>query len=320
MLKSLKYGMYTFTSGFALYSLGRYISSYQPSLTKEQFTKLLNKIRNLSIHLMMQRYDSNNKMKNQLKDDSEPEITDITSSQIGSSDPLIEQFNIESEQMILEIELEKARQVKLTIEQYNNYLTTYINDPSIRKIILTMKNGVESLQQQMIPKYAFGNIIPVKYFEIISNIFYFTLKKSTKKYYEEIELYPNDISYKERNTLFNKCYANNLKETRSEVVKFFNIESDQMDFSPKLSLRLYPFYYDKKHPFRLNYKAMNDEVNQFIVFILNNPNKIEEFINHQHKDAIASPVDKVIDFKHFLQNEQNSEYLLKKDNYEDKFD
>lgn len=319
MIKSINYGLYVFGGGFALYSLCRYISSYKPSLSKDQFTKLLNKIRNLTIHLMIQRYDSNNKLVNQIKDDSEPEISDTSKSPIANIKLPPDEFNTEAEQMVIEVELRKLKQSHLTIQEYNDYLTTYINDPSVIKIISTIQTTMNSLQQNLIPKFSLGEVIPVKYLEIISNIFYLNMRKTTREYYKEQELLTNQKSFRERNTIFNMFYNQKLRETRGEVVKYFKVEENEIDLSPKLSLRVYSFYYEKKHPFRLAYNQINDDVNDLIVFILNSPKKIEEFINDKHKDAICSPVDKVIDFKHFIQNE-NKSLLLKQENYEDQYD
>ena len=66
MMKISKITLGLFSSGFVLFSLYKYFS--QKRITKEQISKIIKKISNLSIHFIFQRYDSQNKiiMKNQI--------------------------------------------------------------------------------------------------------------------------------------------------------------------------------------------------------------------------------------------------------------
>ena len=69
MMKATKISFGLFSGGFLLFSLYKFF--FQKSISKEQISKIIHKISNLSIQFMFQRYDSQNKISNQKKEQNE---------------------------------------------------------------------------------------------------------------------------------------------------------------------------------------------------------------------------------------------------------
>ena len=122
MMKISKITLGLFSSGFVLFSLYKYFS--QKRITKEQISKIIKKISNLSIHFMFQRYDSQNKILNQKKE-NEPEKNEIieqNNENKNKDDKIEESFDNEVLFVLLQIENEKIKSLDITNEEFQEYL------------------------------------------------------------------------------------------------------------------------------------------------------------------------------------------------------
>ena len=298
MFKFIKYSFGIFSGGFVLFSIYNYWSKSKEKISEEELIKLVKKIGNFGIHVLFKRYDSNYKLKNQFKEDN---IIITNSKLIEKEENEIDeqQFDSESAQMLLLIECEKITKKNLTVQEYYNYLNKYKNNNELIRRIQIISNTFESFEKRLLPHFNFGNIIPEKYLEIICNIFYINLKKTTKKYYEELDKSIISLKYSEKNEMYNKIYSSFLKKTREEVAQFFKIENN-IDLDIKVALRIYPFYFSIEHSFRKKYEEINNNVNTLITYILNNPDFVDELINENNTNYIFTPIDSVIDFNKFI--------------------
>lgn len=298
MFKFIKYSFGIFSGGFVLFSIYNYWSKSKEKISEEELIKLVKKIGNFGIHVLFKRYDSNYKLKNQFKED---DIIITNSKLIEKEENEIDeqQFDSESAQMLLLIECEKITKKNLTVQEYYNYLNKYKNNNELIRRIQIISNTFESFEKRLLPHFNFGNIIPEKYLEIICNIFYINLKKTTRKYYEELDKSIISLKYSEKNEIYNKIYSSFLKKTREEVAQFFKIENN-IDLDIKVALRIYPFYFSIEHSFRKKYEEINNNVNTLITYILNNPDFVDELINENNTNYIFTPIDSVIDFNKFI--------------------
>ena len=298
MFKFIKYSFGIFSGGFVLFSIYNYWTKSKEKISEEELIKLVKKIGNFGIHVLFKRYDSNYKLKNQFKEDN---IIITNSKLIEKEENEIDeqQFDSESAQMLLLIECEKITKKNLTVQEYYNYLNKYKNNNELIRRIKIISNTFESFEKRLLPHFNFGNIIPEKYLEIICNIFYINLKKTTKKYYEELDKSIISLKYSEKNEMYNKIYSSFLKKTREEVAQFFKIENN-IDLDIKVALRIYPFYFSIEHSFRKKYEEINNNVNTLITYILNNPDFVDELINENNTNYIYTPIDSVIDFNKFI--------------------
>ena len=298
MFKFIKYSFGIFSGGFVLFSIYNYWSKSKEKISEEELIKLVKKIGNFGIHVLFKRYDSNYKLKNQFKED---DIIITNSKLIEKEENEIDeqQFDSESAQMLLLIECEKITKKNLTVQEYYNYLNKYKNNNELIRRIQIISNTFESFEKRLLPHFNFGNIIPEKYLEIICNIFYINLKKTTRKYYEELDKSIISLKYSEKNEKYNKIYSSFLKKTREEVAQFFKIENN-IDLDIKVALRIYPFYFSIEHSFRKKYEEINNNVNTLITYILNNPDFVDELINENNTNYIFTPIDSVIDFNKFI--------------------
>jgi hypothetical protein len=154
-------------------------------------------------------------------------------------------------------------------------------------------------------KIDFGEALSKNYLKIITNIYYLNLRKTQKKFKEEFVDKGHDFrDANETANAFNDIYKSFLKETRSEVLSFFKVTTSDV-LSPKVMLRIYPFYFSPYHPMRIKYEKINQEVNMLIKKI-QIMGSIEELYNDSHSEAITKPVDKVIDFTHLLNQKVES--------------
>ena len=298
MIKFIKTSLGLFTGGFILFSIHKYYLGKKEKITEEKLIKLVKKIGNFGIHVLFKRYDSNNKLKNQNKEDN---IIHTNSQLIHNEENEIdeEQFDSESAQILLLIECEKITKYNLTVQEYYNYLNLYKNNSELKRRIEIISNTFVSFEKRLLPNFNFGKIIPEKYLEIICNIFYINLKKTTKEYYKELDKCLITLKYKDKNEMYNKIYSSFLKKTRNEVSQFFKIENN-IDLDIKVALRIYPFYFSIEHSMRKEYDDINNSVNKLITYILNNPDFVDDLINENNPNYIITPVDSIIDFKKFM--------------------
>ena len=325
-MKATKITFGLFSGGFLLFSLYKFFS--QKHISKEQISKIIKKISNVSIHFMFQRYDSQNKILNQKKEQNSeikediqvpllPQISNnINKLNEEEKNRIEENFDNEVLFVLLQIENEKIKSLEITNEEFQEYLLEYKDeDAEISKNFNLIQKVLKSFKQRKLPTINFGFIIPEKYLNIISNIFYFNLKKATLLYYNKINTMENknNLSFKEKNEIFNNIYTSNLKNTRNYICSFFGIDKDNnLEINAKLALRIYPFYYEKNHNLRKKYQNINDNINELIKIILKNNEKLDVLINENNKYYIKEPLDIIINFRDII-NEANSN--LKDNNF-----
>jgi hypothetical protein len=231
-----------------------------------------------------------------------------------------ENFDNEVLYVLLQIENEKIKSLEISNEEFQEYLLEYKDeDDEITKYFNLIQKVLKSFKQRKLPTINFGFIIPEKYLNIISNIYYFNLKKSILLYYNKINLMKNqnNLSFKEKNEIFNNIYSSTLKNIRNYISSFFGIDKDNnLEINVKLALRIFPFYYDKNHSLRKKYKEINDNVNKLINIILKNDEKVDVLINENNKYFIKEPLDMIINFEDII-NEANSNLKENNTNKED---
>ena len=300
-MKAAKVTFGLFSSGFVLFSLYKYF--YQKKISKQQILKIIKKISNQSVHFMFQRYDSQNKIKNQKLEKNEITTQKLNFNEIDEIQNE-DEFDNEVLYVLLHIESEKIKELEITNEEFQQYLLEYEDEePEIKKYFDLIQKVIKSFKQRKLPEINFGFIIPEKYLEIISNIFYFNLKKTIHKYYEKLNNMNENISFKEKNEIFNLIYSSNLKNTRNEIAEFFGINKDNnLEINTKLALRIFPFYYSKENNLRKEYEKINANVNILINKILKSKEKIDAFINENSEFFIKDPVDKIIDFEEIIKD------------------
>ena len=335
-MKASKIALGLFSGGFVLFSLYKYLS--QKRITKEQISKIIKKISNLSVHFIFQKYDSQNKILNQKKEKEEKNflnniMKDQNNKNINTYNKIEESFDNEILFVLLQIENEKIKSLGITNEEFQEYILEYKDDDiEITKNFNLIQKVLNSFKQRKLPVINFGFIIPDKYLQIISNIYYFNLKQSYLVYYNKINNLKNNeeisfnLGYKEKNEIFSNIYNTNLKETRKKISEFFGIDKDNnLEINIKLALRIFPFYYDKEHNLRKKYQEINDNVNKLINIILKSNDKLDILIKENNKFNIKDPVDKIIDFDNII-NEINSGFnnnIINKEDeipYEDQWD
>ena len=275
MIKASKITLGLFSSGFILFSLYKYFS--QKKITKEQISKIIKRISNLSIYIMFQYYDSKNEITNQKK-----EIEEKTNEKNNSE--IKESIDNEILFLLLQIENEEIKNSGITKEEFQEYLIEYKDeDKEIEKNYNLIQKVFNSLKQRKLPEINFGFIIPEKYLQIISNIFYFNIKKTY--------------------SIFNDIYNTIIKETRNEICYFFGIDKDNnLEINPKLALKIFPYYYDKNHSLRKKYQEINKSVNMIINKIIKIKYKIDVLTNENNRFYIKEPIDKIINFDDILNN------------------
>jgi hypothetical protein len=190
----------------------------------------------------------------------------------------------------------------------------------IRKNVKIIAEFKQHFNRDELMKIDFGEALTKNYLKIITNIYYLNLRKTQKKFKEEYVDKGHDFrDASETANTFNDIYKSFLKETRSEVLGFFKVASSDV-LSPKVMLRIYPFYFSPYHPMRIQYEKINQEVNMLIkkIQILGS---IDELHNDSNTEAILKPTDKIIDFSHLLNQKVESSQItpsIEKNKEEDK--
>ena len=299
MIKASKITLGLFSSGFILFSLYKYFS--QKKITKEQISKIIKRISNLSIYIMFQYYDSKNEITNQKK-----EIEEKTNEKNNSE--IKESIDNEILFLLLQIENEEIKNLGITKEEFQEYLIEYKDeDKEIEKNYNLIQKVLDSFKLRKLPEINFGFIIPEKYLQIISNIFYFNIKKTYSIYYNKINIIiknnNNALNLKEKKEIFNDIYNTNIEETRNEICYFFGIDKDNnLEVNPKLALKIFPYYYNKNHSLRKKYQEINNNVNIIINKIIKIEYKIDVLTNENNRFYVKEPIDKIINFDDILNN------------------
>jgi len=321
-MKATKISFGLFSGGFFLFSLYKFFSHKR--ISKEKISKIISKISNLSIHFMFQRYDSQNKILNQKIEKEEKENESYVKKgqelEINDEEKNKSEENFDNEVLLvlLQIESEKIKSLEISNEEFKEYILEYKEeDQDINKNLELIQRVLKSFKQRQLPIINFGFIIPGKYLQIISNIYYFNLRKTILIYYNKIDMMSsqnqNNLSFKEKNEIYNNIYSANLKETRNKICSFFGVDKDiNLEINIKLALRIYPYYYNKNHTLRKKYQEINDSVTKLINIILKSDEKIDILINENNKYYIKEPCDAIINFEDIIL-ETNSN--MKNDNY-----
>jgi hypothetical protein len=88
--------------------------------------------------------------------------------------------------LLLQIENEEIKNLGITKEEFQEYLIEYKDDDKeIEKNYNLIQKVLDSFKLRKLPEINFGFIIPEKYLQIISNIFYFNIKKTYSMYYNK---------------------------------------------------------------------------------------------------------------------------------------
>jgi hypothetical protein len=175
-------------------------------------------------------------------------------------------------------------------------------------------------------KIDFGDALSKNYLKIITNIYYLNLRKTQKKFKDEFV--SKGLEFQDTNeaaNAFNNIYKSFLKHTRNEVLTFYKVTPSEV-LSPKVMLRIFPFYFSPFHPLRIKYEKINQEVNSLIKKI-QIVGSIEELYDDAHPEAITKPIDQIIDFAHLLAQKveipvavTNEENKTRKERILNKFD
>ena len=175
-MKASKMALGLFSSGFLLFSLYKYFS--QKRITKEQISKIIKKISNLSIHFIFQKYDSQNKILNQKIENEEKNISNVLIKEQNNINnkstfnKTEESFDNEILFVLLQIENEKIKSLGISNEEFQEYLLEYKDeDNEITKNLNLIQKVLNSFKQRKLPIINFGFIIPDKFIQIISNIY-----------------------------------------------------------------------------------------------------------------------------------------------------
>ena len=336
-MKASKVAFGLFSSGFLIFSIYKYLS--QKRITKEQIIKIIKKISNLSINFIFQKYDSQNKIINQKKEKEDNNVLNAiikeqNNNKINMLHKTEESFDNEILYVLLQIENEKINSLGITNEEFQEYLLEYKDeDNEINKYFNLIQKVMNSFKQRKLPTVNFGFIIPNKYLQIISNIYYFNLKQSYLIFINKINSMKNsddfnslNFGYKEKNQIFHNIYDKNLKEVRKKICTFFGIDKDNnLEINVKLALRIYLYYYNKEHNLRKKYQEINDNVNKLINIILKSNDKIDALINENNNFYIKEPIDNIINFENIINgiNQELKNDINNKDEeipYEDQLD
>ena len=149
MMKVSKITLGLFSSGFLLYSLYKYFS--QKKIPKEQISKIIKKITNLSVFFIFQKYDSQNKIMNQKKqfEDKKEEVKNNI-----KNDKTEEDFDNEIIYILHQIENEKIKPLKITREEFMDYILEYKDeDVVIEKNFNLIQKVLNSFKKKMLPEY-----------------------------------------------------------------------------------------------------------------------------------------------------------------------
>lgn len=166
-----------------------------------------------------------------------------------------------------------------------------------------LHNYKQSFNKGQLMSIEFGEVFDKSYIKIISNIYYLNLRKTQKKFKDEYVNKAHSYDYETAGKVFNDFYRSYLKETRTEVVKFFKVP-ESPELSAKIKLRIYPYYFPAYHPQREAYEKLSNDVN-LIFKNIQLGGCIEELYDDNHPEAITKPVDKLIDFSHMLTSSSN---------------
>jgi len=158
-------------------------------------------------------------------------------------------------------------------------------------------------------KINFGEPISKNYLKIITNIYYINMRKSQKKFKDEFLDQGYDFKdAKESLTVFNGIYKSFLKETRQQVVDFFQITA--MDtLPPKVLLRIYPIYFPVHSELRKNYEKIVQQVT-FLTKKIQSGFVFDELYDDKNPKAITSPVNRIIDFSHLIEVQSAPKNLI----------
>lgn len=190
---------------------------------------------------------------------------------------------------LIDFEVAKIKQCGYEPIEYYEALKKHKNNENIKKNIEILSKFKKCFDGGELMRVDFGEAVSDKYLKIISNIYYLNMRKVQKKIKNEYTNKGYNFKDGEAGKVFNDIYKTFLKETRAEVLKFFNVTHTEM-LSSKIILRIYPYYFSPYHPLRIKYEQMNIEVNNVIKKIQLDK-IVEELYDDNHPEAKTKPVD-----------------------------
>ncbi len=140
------------------------------------------------------------------------------------------------------------------------------------------------------PDFDFGDDIRKNYLKVVTNIYYLNIRRVQKSFKEDY--IDKGFVFKENrhiNQVMNELYSKHLKETRSEVSKFFNLK-ENADLDMKIILRLFYYYLIPFDERRIKMDEVNQEVNE-ILSGLSLGYEFPVLLNDNHPHAITKPRD-----------------------------
>jgi hypothetical protein len=251
----------------------------------------------------------NTSAKSNTNNESKPQTISPTS-MIDFKDPKNSKYifnfkELRRDKTLVDSEIKKLKSIKymknsnFTVEDYFNALNVNKNNESLKKDSKLIADFKDGLDNDKLVLFNFPESLKKNYLKIISNIYYLNLRKTQKKFKDDYVDKGFDI--KDASTsgnVFSMNYKQFLKETRREVLNFFKVDITN-ELTPKIMLRIFPFYFSPNNPFRISYEKMNNEVN-LIIKKMQIEGCIDELYDDKHPEAITKPVDNLIDFEHLL--------------------
>ena len=125
-----------------------------------------------------------------------------------------------------------------------------------------MKNFKLKLEGGVLLDLSFDKNLVANYIKVISNIYYLNMRKVyiefKENYIDKVEIKFTDN--RDVNDILHKIYNDNLRETRLNVCKYFNIQNTE-DLSLKLMIRIYYYYLPKSDYSRVMMDYINFQIN-----------------------------------------------------------
>ncbi len=140
------------------------------------------------------------------------------------------------------------------------------------------------------PDFDFGDDIRKNYLKVVTNIYYLNIRRVQISFREDYT--DKGFVFRENrhiNQVMNELYSKHLKETRSEVSKFFNLK-ENADLDMKIILRLFYYYLIPFDERRIKMDEVNQEVNE-ILSGLSLGYEYPVLLNDSHPHAITKPRD-----------------------------
>jgi len=211
----------------------------------------------------------------------------------------IKSFYIEhfTEEILTKYEEALVKSFNYSNEEFTRGIETYIKvNPEIKGDVEFLNNYKMAVNNNELPKIEFGEAFEKNYLKILQNIYFLNLKKTHQAFREK-----NNASRGESKTEkellmeLDIIYEQSIRQTRSTVLKFFQVKKSELEY--KTLMTLYFYYLNPYHPTRIKVEFLN---NYFSV-ILNGIAQGYVFPKLLDVSNI-DPVDEYIDFSEIVEN------------------